>query len=68
MDYWNNWMLVIYGQNSLISNCVYPVWECGCGCFSLKMYQNNIFLFFKNYFWNQRIKIIEKYQKNINFE
>jgi hypothetical protein len=34
-------MLVIYGQNSLI-NCVYPVWECGCGCFSLKMYQNNI--------------------------
>jgi hypothetical protein len=45
MDYWNNWMLVIYGQNSLISNCVYPVWECGCGCFSLKMYQNNIFLF-----------------------
>jgi len=39
------------------------VWECGCGCFSkyffhLEIYQNNVFLFFKNYFWYQRIKMI----------
>jgi hypothetical protein len=31
------------------------------------MYQNN-FLFFKNYFWYQGIKMIWKYQKKINLK
>ena len=36
--------------------------------FYLKMYQNNIFLFFKNYFWYQHIKMIWKHQKYINLK
>jgi hypothetical protein len=27
--------------------------------FHSEMYQNDIFLFFKNYFWDQRIKTIQ---------
>jgi hypothetical protein len=29
--------------------------------FHLKMHQNDVFLFFKNHFWYQRIKIIWKH-------
>jgi hypothetical protein len=32
--------------------------------FRAKMYQNDVFLFFKNYFSDQRIKIIQNIQKN----
>ena len=35
--------------------------------FYVEMHQNNIFLFFKNYFLNQHIKTIQNIQKNINF-
>ena len=31
------------------------------------MYENNIFLFFKIYFWDQRIKIIQNIQKQLIF-
>ena len=39
------------------------VWECGCGCFSKCFFTQKyikiiFFLFFKNYFWYQRIKMI----------
>jgi len=37
--------------------------------FYLEMHQNNIFfLFLKNYFWYQRIKMIWKHQKYINLK
>jgi hypothetical protein len=40
-----------------------------CGCFQSTFYlekcANNIFLFFKNYFWDQHIKMIWKHQKHI---
>jgi hypothetical protein len=37
--------------------------------FYLEMHQNNIyFLFFKNYFWYQRIKMIWKHKKIYQFE
>jgi hypothetical protein len=36
--------------------------------FHLEMYQSNVFLFFKNYFCYQRIKIILKHQKIINLK
>jgi len=35
--------------------------------FHAEMHQNNIFLFFKNYFWNQRIKTIQNIQKKLIF-
>jgi len=31
------------------------------------MHQNDIFLFFKNYFWDQNIKTIQNIQKKFNF-
>jgi hypothetical protein len=33
--------------------------------FHSEKYANNIFLFFKNYFWDQHIKMIWKHQKHI---
>jgi hypothetical protein len=36
--------------------------------FYLEMHQNNFFLFLKNYFWYQPIKIIWKHQKYINLK
>jgi hypothetical protein len=36
--------------------------------FYLEKYINNIFLFFKNYFWDQHIKMIWKHQKHINLK
>jgi hypothetical protein len=36
--------------------------------FNSEKYINNIFLFFKNYFWDQHIKMIWKYQKHINLK
>jgi hypothetical protein len=36
--------------------------------FYLKMHQNNIFYFLKNYFWYQDIKMIWKYKKYINLK
>jgi len=36
--------------------------------FYLKIYQNNIFLFLKNYFYYQRIKNDLKIQKKYQFE
>jgi hypothetical protein len=36
--------------------------------FHLEKYANNIFLFLKNYFWDQYIKIIWKHQKYINLK
>jgi len=46
------------------------VWECDYDCFLkcfllIKIYQY-VFLFLKNYFWDQHIKIIWKHQKHIN--
>jgi hypothetical protein len=35
--------------------------------FRLKMHQNDIFLFFKSYFWDQHIKTIRKYKKKLIF-
>jgi hypothetical protein len=35
--------------------------------FRAKMHANNIFLFFKNYFWHQYIKIIQNIQIILNF-
>ena len=32
--------------------------------FRAEMYQNDVFLFFKNYFWNQHIKMIQNIKKN----
>ena len=45
------------------------VWECDYDCFLkcfllIKIYQY-VFLFLKNYFWDQHIKIIWKHQKHI---
>jgi hypothetical protein len=44
------------------------IWECSCGCFLkcflLRIALKYCFLFFKNYFWYQNIKIL----KNINFK
>ena len=34
--------------------------------FTQKKHANNIFLFFKNYFWDQHIKMIWKHKKHIN--
>ena len=34
--------------------------------FHSEKYANNVFLFFKNYFWDQHIKMIWKHQKQIN--
>ena len=34
--------------------------------FHSKTYANNVFLFFKNYFWDQHIKMIWKHKKHIN--
>ena len=34
--------------------------------FYLEKHVNNIFLFLKNYFWDQHIKMIWKHQKHIN--
>jgi hypothetical protein len=31
------------------------------------MHQNDVFLFFKNYFWDQCIKMIQNIAKKINF-
>jgi hypothetical protein len=36
--------------------------------FTRKSIKKIFFLFLKNYFWHQRIKIIEKHQKNINLK
>jgi len=36
--------------------------------FYLEMHQNNFFIFFKNYFWYQRIKMILKHTKKINLK
>jgi len=36
--------------------------------FYLESHQNNFFLFFKIFFWYQRIKIIWKHKKNINLK
>jgi len=33
--------------------------------FYLEMHQNNFFIFFKNYFWYQRIKMILKHKKKL---
>jgi hypothetical protein len=42
------------------------VWQCGCGCFSNSFSCWNtcqwFFLFFKNHFWHQHIKTIQKYK------
>jgi hypothetical protein len=35
--------------------------------FYIKIYVNNIFLFFKNYFWHQHIKTIQNIQIILNF-
>jgi hypothetical protein len=35
--------------------------------FHAEIYQNDVFLFFKNYFWNQRIKTIQNIPKNLIF-
>jgi len=47
------------------------VWQCGCGCFSNSFSCWNtcqwFFLFFKNYFWHQHIKTIQKVQTTLNF-
>jgi hypothetical protein len=46
------------------------VWECNYNCFLkcflLKKVYQYVFLFLKNYFWDQHIKIIWKHQKHIN--
>jgi hypothetical protein len=45
------------------------VWDCGSGCgqsvFRLKIHQNDVFLFFKKYFYDQHIKTISKYKKKL---
>jgi len=47
------------------------VWQCGCGCFSNSFSCRNVchdvFLFFKNHFWYQHIKTIQKVQTALNF-
>jgi hypothetical protein len=35
--------------------------------FRAKMYVNDVFLFFKNYFWHQHIKTIQNVQIILNF-
>jgi hypothetical protein len=35
--------------------------------FRVEIHANNIFLFFKNYFWHQHIKTIQKIQTALNF-
>ena len=35
--------------------------------FRIEMHANNIFLFFKNYFWHQHIKTIQNIQVILNF-
>jgi len=35
--------------------------------FRAKIYVNNVFLFFKNYFWHQHIKKIQNVQTILNF-
>jgi hypothetical protein len=35
--------------------------------FLAEMHQNDIFLFFKNYFWDQRIKTIQNIPKKLIF-
>jgi len=35
--------------------------------FHAKIYANNVFLFFKNYFWHQHIKTIQNVQIILNF-
>jgi hypothetical protein len=35
--------------------------------FYLEIHQNDISLFFKNYFWDQHIKTIQKYKKKLIF-
>jgi hypothetical protein len=47
------------------------VWQCSCGCFSNNFSCQNacqwFFLFFKNHFWHQYIKIIQNIQTKLNF-
>jgi len=54
--------------------CQFPiqgVWQCGSGCFSNSFSCRNtcqwFFLFFKNHFWHQHIKTIQKVQTALNF-
>jgi hypothetical protein len=35
--------------------------------FRAKMHENDVFLFFKNYFWHQHIKTIQNIQTILNF-
>ena len=35
--------------------------------FRAEIHANNVFLFFKNYFWYQHIKMIQKVQTALNF-
>jgi hypothetical protein len=35
--------------------------------FCAEIYQNDVFLFFKNYFWDQHVKTIQNIQKNLIF-
>jgi hypothetical protein len=35
--------------------------------FRVKIYVNDVFLFFKNYFWHQHIKTIQNIQTILNF-
>jgi len=35
--------------------------------FCAEMHANDVFLFFKNYFWHQHIKTIQKVQTALNF-
>jgi hypothetical protein len=55
----------------LESPCLESVCQCGSGCFLNSFSCWNtcqwFFLFFKNYFWHQHIKIIQKVQTAINF-
>jgi len=50
----------------------YSVWKYSYGYFLkyflFKKHQKNIFLFLKNYFWYQHIKMIGKHKKHINLK
>jgi hypothetical protein len=57
-------MVEVYIQQKSCKKCLVVV-VAFQSVFYLEMHQNNFFIFFKNYFWYQRIKMILKHTKKL---
>ena len=60
----NGCVCILVYTNSLFDSVVAVAFQI---TFRVEMHANNIFLFFKNYFWHQHIKTIQIIQNILNF-